>query len=1441
MSILFDKINSYGIEKGIELDYAYGLPPTETGTLLQAASADWSLVSGVQPTYESTVGPLRSGGSWKFDLQSAGTGGSRVRTTQATLLSAINDRNFTAGCWVKFSQLPTGSNLSANPILFSPNSATAGFGFFISGSTSSSPNTFTVSTTSATTPVTTGVTCNVDEWYLISVIVNGTSTKYYINGVETNSVTRTLSTNVTGLLIGSPNPDSTNPIFNVANVFVSSATAITASNLLDIYNLGTDPSIAPAATPITATALFVDPVISTQSTVVLSDKILSYSPELYWQFNETPNYTTFNKPTNLGSYNYGTALWSTRNADSITPYLNVGSGVRGTGSWVFSLGGSTDSTPPDIRLTTTMSQPLKDGNSSIGYFFKTNFTLSNSLVHDTSYQLVTCGMTATTDKTIIATLIGGAANSANKGKVTFLVNTGTSVTSPTRLDDQKWHYVAVRQNQSIAGVYTEIYLDGVLINSQTVSAPAGTINGNLGIGDIATVITGTGALEATTFEVSDIYAGTYLSVTSSSIAEINAVAKSTLIGPPGISVSHNAELMTATMLLPMPTIVAVIGDSVNISTSFTASATFPTPGFGTGENITINADPLNSSALAPDNFNLITNRDVNYSSEALTASALFRDPILARQPFRASATMPGGTASTAPNYFSLVMNLNPVFYIEDGQAQPVEYGTWNVNNFTSEYMDFNVQADEELNVVGNQKAWRANANGVLLFAPEIMANITNYETLIENLYQTRNLSIEVWYWSKGFGSAGGAFQDSGPIFHDGVTQISEVYDFFGCQTPDEPLEKLVLISDKTKEYDFTGNIENSFATWRTYPDATPRREAWNHLVVTYEAVTDPTKIRRKVYLNGAIVGNEVLTISGTTGEDYLDISFSQNPNTFFGPKLGSAIQISGSQKIKMADGVKVDEFAIYPITLSGSQVLDHHSFIRNLSPDTEHNATYLNATARIGNHLVIPVQNTVYEVSPMTALGIVRDPLVIPGRTKDISVGPFEVEALLPDPTISFGLNYLAPSLTAYAESPNHFFLNDIYYEYVQANFAPYRYVTFDQADFASDYGTDNDYSVVPTTIGGTIVNPDLGINGRSVLTAGTSYITDGVILNESEWNDSWGTGQNSYHSAFWFQRAQEDPSTTGLRVLWNLNGYKDNQHVILYQYQGKLHMQFNNGSGTFVEQDTGTLDLFDYNPHFVVIEFDHTNNNNNVVRLYVDAILRSTINLGAYTGSTTNASSADSGPNNEANNHPRLGIGCLITPFASTALPVVPSNTRLIIDEVYWDKNSITQTEVTNLLNKLPGKTIAVVSADPMLASALSVDPTFSTEINKTATVLESLGQLIDPTLIVNKNLSTSVDAMLANALMTDSPRSDSVNIVAEFMLASASFNSAGTPTLVIATALTASALLQNRRIVNTSITPTNHPIRINGISTFEPTSAWVRYVNIVSAEILNPKKEVV
>lgn len=1483
MSQLTNKQESYSHFKGISFDESsYTLTPTRTGDRLfngntVLMSSDSFVRDGLQdPTISN--GPMSFQNAYKFTFNNVTPKSSRLYfgSTTTSNFGDVGDirRTYWEGfgdgvervysIWLKMPD-SVGTLVGTTGIhrVLYGNSPVIGLG--VGTSVNSSTPAISLSHVGENASLTATYTSNnsqypinFGEWYLVSIVkskvitggsssVGATGTgnltyKHYINGVLVGTLTAASFTNTSVNMITWGHNSSATPVgsdwsVSLAGWFVTDWDVVGSAGLAEIYATFSNP--VSIADPINVTATIVDPVVSTESTVVLADKILSYSPELYWQFNETPNYTTPNKPTNLGSYNYGTSTWNQRNVDSITPYLNAGGGVRGTGSWIFALGGATDSTSPDYRLNTTQSLPLKDGNSSVGYFFKTNFTLSNALVHDTTYQIVVSGVSAVQDKTVITAIAGGAANSSNKGKALFTVGTGTSFYSSTRLDDQKWHYVAVRQNQTVAGIYTEIYLDGNLINSQTVSIPTGTINGSLGIGDNSVAITGNGAFEATTFEVSDIHVGTYLSLTSSNIAEINATAKSSLVAAPGVSVSHTAEVMTATTTLAMPTIVAVIGDSVNITTSFTVSADFPTPAYGTGQNITINADLLLASGVVANNYILTTNRDDIISVEAFLATALFREPILARESFRASATMPGGTASVAPNYFSLVKNLNPVFYIEDGQAQPVEHGTWNVNNFSKEFLDVNVQADEELNVVGNQKCWMANANGVVQSAPELMANITNYETLIENLYLTRNLSIEVWYWSKGYGSVGGAFQDSGPIFHDGVTQISEVYDFYGLNTPTEPLNKLVLISDKIREYDFS-SLETAYAVWRTYPDATPKREAWNHLVVTYEAVLDPNQIRRKVYLNGAIVGNEVLTISTTMGEQYLDIRFSQNPNSFFGPKLGSAIQISGSQKIKMADGVKVDEFAIYPVTLSGSQVLDHHSFIRNLSPDTEFNGSSFNVGATMGNHVVTPVQNTVYESSPMTGLGIVRDPAIIGGKSKNISVDPFVAQAFIADPAVSLGLNYLVPVIVSYAESANHIFLNDIYYEYVQATIAPYRYVTFDQANTLSDYGTDNDYSVNPTTIGGTVVNPDLGINGRSVLTSGTSYITGGVILNESEWNDSWGTGANNWHSAFWFQRSQEDQSTTGLRVLWNLNGYNDNQHAVLYQYQGRLHMQFNNGSGTFTETDSTTLDLFDYNPHFVVIDHNHGGGNNNTVKLYVDSVLRFTVNIGSITPTTTNAASADSGPNEEANNRARLSIGCLITPFASTALPVVPSNTKLIIDEIYWDKNTVTQTQITNIYNKLPGKTFAVNLADPSTATALIVAPTFSIEINKAGGVLESLAQLPDPIIAANRNLSIPADAMVASALIADSPRSDSTNILAEFMLASASFNSAGTPRLIRADVMNATALFQNRRIVYTAQTPTNYPIRINGITTFEPTSAWVRYVRSKISKTLNPMKEV-
>jgi hypothetical protein len=156
--------------------------------------------------------------------------------------------------------------------------------------------------------------------------------------------------------------------------------------------------------------------------------------------------------------------------------------------------------------------------------------------------------------------------------------------------------------------------------------------------------------------------------------------------------------------------------------------------------------------------------------------------------------------------------------------------------------------------------------------------------------------------------------------------------------------------------------------------------------------------------------------------------------------------------------------------------------------------------------------------------------------------------------------------------------------------------------------------------------------------------------------------------------------------------------------------MQFNNGSGTHVDSvTTNNIDLFDGERHLVVVAFDHTNNNNNKVLLYVDGILALTTELGSYTGQTVNGTSFV-GPNDEANNHPRLSVGCLITPFAVTALPVVPTNTKLYIDEIIWAKTAINQSGVTNLYNAMPESNNFISSPDVLFASSLIVSPTIST-----------------------------------------------------------------------------------------------------------------------------------
>lgn len=1215
------------------------------------------------------------------------------------------------------------------------------------------------------------------------------------------------------------------------------ATALTATaTIVNPPSIVSNDEVIFVATPIIANAEIPNPGYGTPqlnplywTAGTLQSKIATYAIQHGTEFNGSGAFST---NTSYGTSPANWTSYSKFDSTGFDPVYEAGDGpfASGTGCWKFG----------NTRVRTVLQSGItSDLNYTTGIWFKLP-TLPTGTANE-GMRLFTLG-TSTVGSTSIdySVSVTGSSHATQPSKLAISLN-GTSYDYlTTTLNTTEWYYIAIKRTGSSGVNNFEVYINGELKLVKTNSDTSATYTyfhiGNNGV-----------SANGGSIKFQNFHAATAATLTS---YEINQIWLAGTLFPPAESVNaiHAADRFLATGLATSPTIAVTKGDHVEVTTSVFASSEFPEPGWATGEIVRVNTGFFGGiQATIGDNVQIETNGDKSITPEALIISALFVEPILSRQPAKATASLPMPNVYTAPNYFSLVMAHNPVFYIEDGQPEPVNYGSWEIDGWEREYVD-TVQSGLEMNAVGNQKSWIGNSQGVTLHEPHLQANVPNYQTKINDLYASRNLTIEAWYTSVGKGSTVNRLDyiESGPIFNDGITQITEVWDFFGCVPGSDPQLKIMLIAERIKNYG--ASFDDSFAVWRSYPDANPKKDQWNHLVVTYEPVPNPQEIRRKIYLNSALVGNELLTISTSsenqttsafTDEKFIDITLNQPQNIFQGPVLGGGIQLSGSQEIKWQDGVKKDEFAIYPKALSGTQVVEHYNFIRSLSPDAFYNATATDFLVQIGNHQVLPVQNALYDEDPMPALAArIPEPVIIGGKSKDLSFDSAEASAEIVDPSIQTeSILFVDPMLTI-GELLLPSISNNYYYQYVQSNIAPYRYVSFDTNNEIEDHGTDNDYSVAATTIYGTVTEYKDGINNKSIKTFGNSY-TNGVVLNESEWNDSWGTGQNSYHSAFWFERAEDDASTTGLRVLWNLNGYKDNQHVVLYQYQGKLHMQFNNGSGTWIEQDTGTLDLFDYQRHFVVIEFDHTNANNNTVRVYVDAILRSTINLGAYTGSTTNATTADSGPNIELNNHPRLGVGCLITPLEATALPVVPTNTKLIIDEVYWDKNSITSTMVTNLYNAMPIKTKYKNYATPLTATALIVEPTISTSTTFTAESMLAFPAQTEPTITTVYSISIQTDTMDATADINDAVRSDSINIVSDLFLATFALGSSGTPRIINATPLTASLALVNRTVTGIQ-TGQGNGISINGQRTFDPNSKWVQYVVSTKENTLIPMREV-
>jgi len=1419
--LLHKKIHSYPIQTGIEFNSNYSLVPVQTGTVNENNTSSWGLL-GNSPQFNSLTGPNGGKGSWYFPTTfdaTTNTGTqSRIRNTAGTILSQFNDYNISTGFWFKYDNFPLNLSTAITFTLFTlqPTSAFPSVGTKYNATTQK--HDLVLIEGSSTTQ--TILKSNMDNsWHYFAYRRSGTTRYFYLNGqlvlTKTDSVS---STDLASLLQFGYTAGATGYI---SNFYLTGFSDIDDTAIAQIWDIGNSQALQKLSSNV-------------------NNQITSYDllRGIRFQENYKDPYTQI-----------GTVAQTTESQFTLTgnaPVYEAAPTTTTEGGWAFT---GTNSLASRVRdAGTIINQYEWDGTTweqsdySTGFWAKIN-----------------------TWPTTFSTLIRTEASSSNTedfyitygvdsvtGKKAFIakVGSGAAITIGTDLNLQtgEWYYFALRKD----GYNATLYLNGLLVASWTLTIGYPSVNINY-------LTFGHSSALASSFTISNFYLARQSVIGPTQIQAIwnsrNTLNFNETVFPltadgDMLGMPQKGPTAIASALMTDPVIAATIGDSTNISTSITGSALMVDPTILTGQWILIpNIQLGTADALQVFPFNIETNLDKTVSVLPCTASALFPEPLVAQRPFIASALFVNPTLNIDENYFQKVMELNPLIYINDGKLNPTNYGSMEESGYTTQYLDFEQLSTQEMQAVNNTTSWKANSNGIILHEPRLQVQFpgSTWADKLDELYASRRLSIEFWYYSIATATGAGVtnpnepisednfegYKESGSLFSDGITDIAELYDYFNCgPLAGSATFKHVLVAERIKTYNYASEGPTAFALWRTYYDANPNRNDWNHVVITHEPVADPQYMRRYVYVNGALVGNELLKLtfgSGFTGEIPTENILSINTvNAPSGPIFGYGIQLGGSKEIKLNDGVMFDEFAYYPITLTAAQVLDHYSFVKQQSPDETIFADGLEVTAVMGqNNNVLARINFEYDADPITALAAqIPQPVMTTGFDRVVSVQHMFAQAFTVDPEHSHGSTISHTEFVVYAELPNAFHLNTIYYDYVQANIAPYRYVTFDSSEPYLDYGTDTDYSVANFVINGTVVNPDLGINGKSVKSTGT-YTNGAIVFKESEHLDNWGTGPNSWHTSFWMQRALDDNST-GLRVLWNANGYADNQNIIIYHYQNKLHVQINSQNDLPITMSTpNNVNVFDFGLHHIVLN-SHHNNNQNTLTLYVDGLQVATQNIGTYQIELTNGSQ-HVGANSEANNFPRLGIGTLITPFVNTALPVVPTNISVYFDEIYWDKNGINAGQVATLFGMMPGKVMAVIFGDAMTASAQSVMPALTTTALYLADPMTASAESGDHTVLAVLNNVETAAPMTASALMLDAARIDNTTISAAFMFASAIFNNAGTPRIVRIAPFNATAELANRRVLTGGIT-------VNGIKIFDAQSPWVQFIKITNESSLLP-----
>jgi hypothetical protein len=1143
---------------------------------------------------------------------------------------------------------------------------------------------------------------------------------------------------------------------------------------------------------------------------ILDSKINSYRIERGIEFSQaytlTPTQTGLNSPVTFTAVGFQIAY----EAAPVGP-------PNGSGSWRF---GGTEVASSSSRLTANVMPNANDRDYSMGFWFR----LANVSSNMNSFPIFTHGNAAAG-----ANGFAIVVNTVTNGS-TFRVSIRTNniITDiATNLLVNDWQYISVRRDQNNIFAYHNGNLGASVTNSATTN--------------ISTTAFGSQTASPAGFDynISNFYYTDWSSITPEIMQEIyqtgvgtnnnfNALpaSASALLTEESVSTtssvdfSHSSIITTA--LLTVPTIVIVNYDNVQVTTNIPVDALMVNPFSVIAQvNISNNANPMTADAQLDEHIWFAGSGTV-IPPLPLTADALAVMPPsygsgslnFNQVSLTASATIVDPAVSFKPNYRHLVKRNTPSLYInspDQGIASYLVeikndgYNNWGIGE--GNHPDIKaVVAPGKMLGVGNGNAIRGASASTQVrkyeFTNTNAANSAKWLNTVNN-----NFSFEFWIYTEQNAIGGlrewivpppGEGGISAPPYWDESYQVW--FDFgptelqFGAASEEVRDENNVLIgytyNSATMRWTMGGDVSYNhiFDTAPSGPTNidlfTPN--AWNHVVINgvYGSYGGTNNLQTSIWINSQLKSTQVGRFAKTTPT---------------GAGFTGSVIDSRSQR------PWTTEIAVYQQALSNAEIATHYEFIDSLSPNRNIAVAPLVATVITPNATFLTTANKNFPANPITASAEIANPVVTPEVWSIWESNVLEASAEIIEKTFAGDPDALIEpdQLLANAElGTNIFRLDTAYYSYVKTNIAPHRYVTFDQPNIYVDQGSDNKYALAaPFVVSGTITSPAFGLANNSLLSDGIHYTTSGLIMKESEWDDDWGTESGSYHSSFWIKRSLEDTASNGLRIIESAYSEFNDAFGVLYQYQNQLHFQIFNGEDYFTASSTIGVNVFDYSKHHIVVNFRITGTNH-FVDIYVDKQLVITANVGAETLAFVN-SDTFLPPNTEDNNKPRMSVGALIVPIELTALPVVPTPSKMFIDEVHWAQTSITQAQVISLYEAMPFTVDIDWNSDVFLSlEASMLNPSIGAGFGVNAEPLTANAEtIIEPSLDLEFGVDLFADILTAeaNAIEVESVVADNITniaIVSDTLVASAEMTPA-----IVAITLRGPTLFASARLVE----PTN------------------------------------